>query len=187
MRRREDISALRAVHARLLSSTWWPMTLTIPSKRLRRSLFSTWDGWEHGFLANPLHRLAFRIDSPTTVQHDKDEYKCIHGGLLVASINVQSLRGAMQKNWRHSEQGLILSGRSGAYATDIPDDIFATRSKKNLACWQLSERKVHMAGLQEARPYSTGITMFGDFVVVSSAADKGGPHGCCCLFNLSIL
>ena len=105
-------------------------------------LFSMWDGWKHGFFANPLHRFASRIDSPTTVQHNKDEYKCIHGGLLVASINLQSLRGAMQKKWRHSEQGLVLSGRSGAYATDMPDDIFATRSKKNLVCWQLSARSL---------------------------------------------
>ena len=49
---------------------------------------------------------------------------------------------------------------------------------------QLGKRKVYLAGIQEARAFSSGKSILGDFVVCRAAADAAGGHGCSIAVNI---
>ena len=55
--------------------------------------------------------------------------------------------------------------------------------KRDIVLAQLSERKAHVCGIQEARPWQTGICATDEHVVCSSASDKKGGHGLMMAFS----
>ena len=78
-------------------------------------------------------------------------------------------------------------GKHGKHTrgTDDDDDKeLSGKSKQDWVFWPLEKRRVHMADGQEARPFRTGITTHGDFIVASSQADNDGVHGCMCVSSV---
>ena len=59
-------------------------------------------------------------------------------------------------------------------------------SKRNLVLHQFSKRRVHLAGLQEARAYREGKKVYGEFLMCSSAANSKGQFGCSVIVNLRL-
>ena len=58
------------------------------------------------------------------------------------------------------------------------DDEPPWAAKRNVVFQQPSDRKVHLAGFREARPWRTGITVVNDHILVSAkAVSKSLPWG----------
>lgn len=103
-------------------------------------------------------------------------------GLFPVSINVRSLRGQLKHGGKKGVAKASNPGGGGA-ANFEPDDIdptvsFKDRSKKKLVLWQLKQRKAHIVGIQEARPFPDKEHEESGYIVFPSNADAKGGHGC---------
>ena len=142
--------------------------------------FDLWSGVKHGLFAIDDQSIAANIDadpgsvSNSTVEGNDD-------GILVTSMNVLSLRGDIKL--AAGSQPRQDRGGGGRTKQAVGDDFMNAASKLALVTGQLATRRVHVAGLQEMRPYKTGISKCDGFFICKSQADGRGGHGCGILLN----
>ena len=141
-------------------------------------------GWSSGYLSIPSSDVCPALDGPVVAQHDASCYQHCEQGLLAVSINVQSLRGQMT----HAKTVGGISGPASSGADEVVDgdSSFKGRSKKKLVLWQLRQRRAHIVGVQEARPYSSCEYEECGFLIFSSKANAKGGFGCMCLLSTSM-
>ena len=101
-------------------------------------------------------------------------------GILAFSINVQSLRDPKQKKpkFRREVRGVV---RETAEDREAP-----WSAKRNVVLEQLSSRKVHVCGMQEARPWFSGISVTRDHILIAARAYARGSHGLLLAFSRSL-
>ena len=73
-------------------------------------------------------------------------------GIEVLSMNVQSLRGPLDKFTKRKQN--VVKG-------------IDARTKRGIVLAQIAQRKAHLAGMQEARPFKTGERLLAVFAYVS--------------------
>ena len=129
-------------------------------------------------MALPDKTIAARIDrDPGGMSGAKLEN--FEDGILIASLNVQSMRGDMSAESKGKGKG---RGK-GKRKSGLTSDMLNGTSKKAIVLHQLGKRRVHAAGIQEARGFKDGISVDDGFLVCSSAATSAGSFGCALALN----